>query len=60
MDLPTAVRASMCVPDMFRSVVMDGQQHADGLLVQNHVVEAVRSLDIAVEVCTEVSRRNAN
>lgn len=58
-DLAMAVRASMCVPGIFRPVLLRGQQHVDGLVVQNLPVETARSLDpraavVAVEVGKEL------
>lgn len=54
-DLVTAVRASMCVPGLFSPVLIENQQHVDGMLVQNLPVELARSrfpgsIIVAVEV----------
>jgi predicted acylesterase/phospholipase RssA len=54
-DLPTVVRASMCVPGLFSPVLLGSHQHVDGMLVQNLPVETARTLSrdgvvMAVEV----------
>jgi predicted acylesterase/phospholipase RssA len=54
-SLVDAVRASMCIPGMFRPVLLDGDQHVDGILVENLPVYQARQLSpdaivLAVEV----------
>lgn len=56
-DLSMAVRASMSVPGLLRPVLLNGQQHVDGLLVQNLPVETARNLiPQAVVVAVEVGK----
>ncbi len=64
-DLSMVVRASMCLPGVFRPVIINGQQHVDGLLVQNLPVETARNLlpkaaVVAVEVGKELDRVRQN
>lgn len=54
-----AVRASMCIPGMFRPVVLAGNQHVDGMLVENLPVHQAKDLDpsalvLAVEVGSQL------
>jgi len=56
-----AVRASMCIPGMFRPVVFGGHQHVDGMLVENLPVHQAKEMDpaalvLAVEVGSQVER----
>ncbi len=58
-SLVDAVRASMCIPGMFRPVMLDGEQHVDGILVENLPVYQARQLSpgalvLAVEVGGQV------
>lgn len=45
-----AVRASMCIPGMFRPVVFGGEQHVDGMLVENLPVYESKRMDPAAVV----------
>lgn len=56
-----AVRASMCIPGMFRPVVFGGHQHVDGMLVENLPVYHAKEMDpaalvLAVEVGSQLDR----
>ena len=56
-----AVRASMCIPGMFRPVVFGGHQHVDGMLVENLPVYQAKEMDpgalvLAVEVGSQLDR----
>ncbi|MDR3670725.1 MAG: patatin-like phospholipase family protein [Holophaga sp.] len=57
-ELATAVRASMSIPGVFRPVLLNGEQHLDGMLVQNLPVETARSMAPAgVVAAVEVGSR---
>jgi len=64
-ELTTAVRASMSIPGAFRPVLMNGEQHLDGMLVQNLPVETARRLGpdgvvMAVEVGSRLDQVRQN